>query len=80
MKVNAAIGQCWVNVKFWGGVIPGKIKETDDFFIANSLGNTPSLKEMVVLGVPGFKCFLIHSGVFFFWFAKTGYTQVQGYE
>jgi len=48
VKVNAAIGQCWVNVKFWGGVIPG---------------NTPSLKEMVVLGVPGFKCFLIHSGV-----------------
>ena len=26
-------------------------------------GNIPSLKEMVTLGVPGFKCFLIHSGV-----------------
>ena len=25
--------------------------------------NTFSLKAMVALGVPGFKCFLIHSGV-----------------
>jgi len=47
-KVNAARGQCWVDVGFWGGVIPG---------------NAPSLKAMVALGVPGFKCFLIHSGV-----------------
>ena len=48
IKVEAAEGQCRVNVKFWGGVIPG---------------NAPHLKEMVSLGVPGFKCFLIHSGV-----------------
>ena len=48
IKVEAAEGQCRVNVKFWGGVIPG---------------NTPHLREMVSLGVPGFKCFLIHSGV-----------------
>ena len=48
VKVNAARGQCWVDVAFWGGVIPG---------------NSPSIKEMVGLGVPGFKCFLIHSGV-----------------
>ena len=30
MKVNAAIGQCWVNVKFWGGVIPGKNKDFEN--------------------------------------------------
>ena len=27
------------------------------------LGNAPHLRRMVELGVPGFKCFLIHSGV-----------------
>merc|ERR1712106_679118 len=48
VKGNAAKGQCWVDVGFWGGVIPG---------------NSASLKDMVGLGVPGFKCFLIHSGV-----------------
>ena len=31
--------------------------------IFGEYGNIPSLKEMVTLGVPGFKCFLIHSGV-----------------
>ena len=46
--MDAAKGQCWIDVGFWGGVIPG---------------NSGSLKEMVALGVPGFKCFLIHSGV-----------------
>jgi len=48
VKVDAAKGQCWVDVGFWGGVIPG---------------NSAGLKEMIELGVPGFKCFLIHSGV-----------------
>ena len=41
VKAEAAIGQCWVNVKFWGGVIPG---------------NTPHLKEMVDMGLPGELC------------------------
>ena len=48
LQVSAARGQCWVDVAFWGGVIPG---------------NSPHLRDMVTLGVPGFKCFLIHSGV-----------------
>jgi len=48
VKVTAARGQCWVDVAFWGGVIPG---------------NSAGLRDMVALGVPGFKCFLIHSGV-----------------
>ena len=29
----------------------------------SNAGNTPHLREMVLMGVPGFKCFLIHSGV-----------------
>lgn len=47
-KMSAAKGQCWVDVGFWGGVIPG---------------NAGHLREMVAEGICGFKCFLIHSGV-----------------
>src|SRR2546425_696640 len=47
-KLEAAAGQCYVDVGFWGGVIPG---------------NTPELAGLFQAGVVGFKCFLIHSGV-----------------
>ena len=47
-KLDAASGQCSVDVAFWGGVVPG---------------NTPELAPMAERGVRGFKCFLIHSGV-----------------
>ncbi|MGI8468072.1 MAG: allantoinase AllB [Pyrinomonadaceae bacterium] len=47
-KLAAARGKCWVDVAFWGGVIPG---------------NTHELKPLLNAGVRGFKCFLIHSGV-----------------
>jgi allantoinase len=47
-KVHAAEGQCWVDVGFYGGVIPG---------------NTSELKALVKQGVRGFKAFLIDSGV-----------------
>ncbi len=47
-KVEAARGQCYVDVGFWGGVVPG---------------NTPELIGLFQAGVVGFKCFLIHSGV-----------------
>ncbi len=47
-KLAAAQGQCWIDVAFWGGVIPG---------------NTHELKPLLNAGVRGFKCFLIHSGV-----------------
>ena len=47
-KVAAAQGQCWVDVGFYGGVIPGNEKE---------------LKPLVRAGVRGFKGFLIDSGV-----------------
>lgn len=47
-KVDAAQGQCWVDVGFYGGIIPG---------------NEGHLKDLVHAGVRGFKGFLIDSGV-----------------
>ncbi|XP_075717468.1 allantoinase, mitochondrial-like isoform X2 [Rhinoderma darwinii] len=47
-KLQAARGQCYVDVAFWGGVIPD---------------NQVELIPMLHAGVAGFKCFLINSGV-----------------
>jgi len=47
-KIRAAQGQCWVDVGFYGGVVPG---------------NQGELKGLVKGGVRGFKGFLIDSGV-----------------
>lgn len=47
-KLAAAQGQCWVDVGFYGGVIPGNAEE---------------LVPLVDMGVRGFKGFLIESGV-----------------
>ncbi|KAL9100439.1 MAG: hypothetical protein Q9163_004184 [Psora crenata] len=47
-KIKAAQGQCWVDVGFYGGIIPGNIQE---------------LRPLVASGVRGFKGFLIDSGV-----------------
>jgi allantoinase len=47
-KRAAAAGQCWVDVAFWGGVVPG---------------NEASLLPLHEAGVVGFKCFLLDSGV-----------------
>lgn len=47
-KVRAAHGQCWVDVGFYGGIVPG---------------NQGELKGLVQGGVRGFKGFLIDSGV-----------------
>jgi allantoinase len=47
-KLEAAEGKCSVDVAFWGGVIPG---------------NTDDLKPLKEMGVRGFKCFLLPSGV-----------------
>ncbi|KAI9722861.1 MAG: hypothetical protein M1828_004427 [Chrysothrix sp. TS-e1954] len=47
-KVAAAQGQCWVDVGFYGGIVPG---------------NAHELKPLVQRGVRGFKGFLIDSGV-----------------
>lgn len=47
-KLAAAEGKCWVDVGFYGGIIPGNAKD---------------LKSLVRRGVRGFKGFLIDSGV-----------------
>ncbi len=47
-KVQAAQGQCTVDVAFWGGVVPG---------------NTAELEALARRGVAGFKAFLSPSGV-----------------
>ena len=47
-KIEAAQGKCWVDVGFYGGIVPG---------------NAGELKELVRQGVRGFKGFLIDSGV-----------------
>jgi allantoinase len=47
-KRAAARGNCSVDVGFWGGVVPG---------------NDGELDALVDAGVPGFKCFLVPSGV-----------------
>lgn len=47
-KIAAAQNQCWVDVGFYGGIIPGNIHE---------------LKPLIQAGVRGFKGFLIDSGV-----------------
>jgi allantoinase len=47
-KRAAAKGKTWVDWAAWGGVVRGNAEE---------------LQPMVRAGVPGFKCFLIHSGI-----------------
>ena len=47
-KLEDASGNCFVDVGFWGGVVPG---------------NTAELAPMFDAGVVGFKCFLVPSGV-----------------
>jgi allantoinase len=47
-KIAAATSKLWVDVGFWGGVVPG---------------NTAELRPLWETGVFGFKCFLVPSGV-----------------
>lgn len=47
-KRRAADGRCWVDVGFWGGVVPG---------------NADTLAPLFHAGALGFKCFLVPSGV-----------------
>lgn len=48
VKVNAARGQCHVDVGFYGGIVPG---------------NDQDLIPLHKAGVKGFKCFMVDSGV-----------------
>jgi allantoinase len=47
-KRAAANGKTWVDWAAWGGVVRG---------------NAKALKPLADTGIPGFKCFLIHSGI-----------------
>ncbi|OWF41243.1 allantoinase, mitochondrial-like [Mizuhopecten yessoensis] len=47
-KLEYAQNKCFVDVGFWGGIVPN---------------NQDELRPMLNAGVLGFKCFLIHSGV-----------------
>jgi allantoinase len=47
-KVAATEGKCWVDVGFWGGVVPG---------------NSVEIEQLLKAGCFGFKCFLTPSGV-----------------
>jgi len=47
-KLRSCEQQCWVDVGFWGGVIPG---------------NAPELPGLARAGVLGCKAFLVHSGI-----------------
>ena len=47
-KRAAALGQCYVDVGFWGGAIPGNLAE---------------MRRLRASGVLGFKCFLVDPGV-----------------
>ncbi len=47
-KQAAADGQCWVDVAFWGGAVPG---------------NSAEFAALHAAGVVGFKCFLLDSGM-----------------
>lgn len=47
-KLDTARDECFVDVGFWGGVVPG---------------NAAELAPMFAAGVVGFKCFLVPSGV-----------------
>ncbi|KAI5968419.1 DAL1 [Candida theae] len=48
LKINAAREQCWVDVGFWGGLIPSNLQD---------------LVPLIRMGVRGFKAFMIESGV-----------------
>lgn len=48
IKIDAAKNKCWVNVGFWGGIIPNNLQD---------------LKPLISMGVRGFKSFLCESGV-----------------
>jgi allantoinase len=48
VKLAASQGKCFVDVGFWGGVVPG---------------NTADLSDLAAAGVLGCKAFLVHSGI-----------------
>jgi allantoinase len=52
-KRSAAAGTSWVDWMSWGGVVGN----------GGVGGNDTELTKLIEAGVPGFKCFLVHSGI-----------------
>jgi allantoinase len=52
-KRIAAAGQSWVDWMAWGGVVGNN----------GTGGNEAEMPRLIEAGVPGFKCFLVHSGI-----------------
>src|SRR5579859_2460008 len=52
-KHTAAAGQTWVDWMTWGGAVGNH----------GTGGNEDHLPHLIAAGVPGFKCFLVHSGI-----------------
>jgi allantoinase len=50
---EASLPQTWVDWMAWGGVVGN----------TGLGGNEAHLQELIAAGVPGFKCFLVHSGI-----------------
>ena len=53
LESESATSQTWVDWMAWGGVVGNH----------GQGGNEAHLPELAAAGVPGFKCFLIHSGI-----------------
>ena len=52
-KRAAARGKVWTDWAAWGGVVGNGVVH----------GNADEIPSLIAAGVPGFKCFLIHSGI-----------------
>jgi allantoinase len=52
-KRATAAGQVWVDWMTWGGVVGN----------GGGGGNEAEMAELIEAGAPGFKCFLVHSGI-----------------
>jgi allantoinase len=52
-KRAAACGNAWTDWAAWGGVVGNGVVH----------GNVDQIPALIASGVPGFKCFLIHSGI-----------------
>jgi len=52
-RAAADSGQAWVDWMTWGGVVGNN----------GAGGNEAELPGLIAAGVPGFKCFLVHSGI-----------------
>jgi allantoinase len=66
-KRSAAREQCWTDVAFWGGVIPGNQVRNFHTILLRSTNRVfpgqDQLGPLVDAGIKGFKCFMIESGV-----------------